>query len=69
MAAGMAMAALFAALVLGLFANQVACGLALTILGLGLSGLIGQGFVGQRIDPMARVAIPLLAQGYKGCTK
>lgn len=60
-AAGMAMAALFAALVLGLYANQVACGLALTILGLGLSGLIGQGFVGQKIDPMARIAIPLLS--------
>lgn len=61
MAAGMAMAALFAALVLGLFANQVACGLALTILGLGLSGLIGQGYVGQRIEPVGKIAIPLLA--------
>ena len=61
MAAGMAMAALFAGLVLGLVANQVACGLALTILGLGLSGLIGQGFVGQKLEPMAKIAIPLLS--------
>ncbi len=61
MAAGMAMSAIFAALVLGLFANQVACGLALTILGLGLSGLIGQGFVGQRIEPVGRIAIPFLS--------
>src|SRR3954452_14969246 len=41
--AGVVMAALFAFLTIGLAANQVACGLALTILGLGLSGLIGQG--------------------------
>ena len=60
--AGMAMAALFAGLVLGLVANQVACGLALTILGLGASGLIGQGYVGQKLDPLARIAIPLLSE-------
>ena len=44
--AGMAMAAIFAFLTLGLAVNQVATGLALTILGTGLSGLIGAGFVG-----------------------
>ncbi|MBM3524506.1 MAG: ABC transporter permease, partial [Alphaproteobacteria bacterium] len=60
-AAGMAMAALFAFMVLGLVANQVACGLALTILGLGLSGLIGQGFVGQKIEPIRRIVVPLLS--------
>jgi general nucleoside transport system permease protein len=59
--AGMAMALLFALLVLGLVANQVACGLALTILGLGLSGLIGQGFVGQKLQPVGRIAIPGLS--------
>ena len=37
--AGMALATVFAILVLGLAANQVASGLALTILGIGLSGL------------------------------
>ena len=45
--AGMAMALLFAALTLTLLANQVATGLALTLLGLGLSALMGEGFVGQ----------------------
>jgi general nucleoside transport system permease protein len=45
--AGMAMALLFAVLSLSLVTNQVASGLALTLLGLGLSGLIGESFVGQ----------------------
>jgi general nucleoside transport system permease protein len=45
--AGMAMALLFAFLTLTLLANQVATGLALTLLGLGLSALLGEGFVGQ----------------------
>ena len=41
------MSALFGFLTLTLVANQVAAGLALTLLGLGLSGLIGEAFVGQ----------------------
>jgi general nucleoside transport system permease protein len=45
--AGMAMSLLFAFLTLTLLANQVATGLALTLLGLGLSALLGEGFVGQ----------------------
>ena len=53
--AGMAIAAVFGFLTLGLAVNQVATGLALTILGTGLSGLIGSGFVGQRIDPARKV--------------
>ena len=40
-AAGIAMSLIFAVLTLGLAANQVASGLALTIFGLGLSGVIG----------------------------
>src|SRR5271168_3796369 len=40
---GAAMAAIFGILTLGLAVNQVATGLALTILGVGLSGLIGAG--------------------------
>src|ERR1700686_4290837 len=40
-AAGPALSAVFALLTLGLAVNQVAAGLALTILGIGLSGLIG----------------------------
>jgi simple sugar transport system permease protein len=46
--AGVAMSLLFGFLTLTLVANQVATGLALTILGLGLSGLIGEPFVGQQ---------------------
>lgn len=59
--AGMAMAAIFALLALGLAANQVATGLALTILGLGLSGLIGADFIGARRDPMIKLAVPGLS--------
>jgi ABC-type uncharacterized transport system permease subunit len=58
--AGVAMAAIFALLTLGLAVNQVATGLALTIFGLGLSGLIGAGFVGQRITPAPQLDLPVL---------
>ncbi|MFK4505876.1 ABC transporter permease [Bradyrhizobium daqingense] len=56
--AGMLMSLVFALMTLGLAVNQVATGLALTILGIGLSGLIGASFVGERITPAARLAIP-----------
>ncbi len=59
-AAGIGMAAIFGALTLGLAVNQVASGLALTILGSGLSGLIGAGFVGERITPAPKLALPFL---------
>jgi len=58
--AGAALSLVFAALTLGLAVNQVATGLALTILGIGLSGLIGAGFVGQRITPAPHLDIPFL---------
>ena len=57
-AAGVAMSLIFAMMTLGLAVNQVATGLALTILGIGLSGLIGSGFVGERITPAAHLYIP-----------
>src|SRR5579862_2700459 len=57
---GMALSAVFAALTLGLAANQVASGLALTILGVGLSGLIGANYVGQKIEGAASLYIPYL---------
>jgi general nucleoside transport system permease protein len=60
MIAGAAMSAVFGFLTLGLAVNQVATGLALTILGIGLSGLIGSGFVGERINPAPTLYIPLL---------
>jgi len=59
-AAGAAMSAVFALLTLGLAVNQVATGLALTILGTGLSGLIGASFVGERIVPAPHLYLPLL---------
>jgi general nucleoside transport system permease protein len=58
--AGMFMAALFAVLTIGLAVNQVAAGLALTIFGIGLSGLIGAGFVGERIETAPHLHLPLL---------
>jgi simple sugar transport system permease protein len=61
MLAGALMAALFALVVLGFAANQVGSGLALTIFGLGLSGLIGAPFVGARRDPVAPIDIPVLS--------
>jgi simple sugar transport system permease protein len=58
--AGAALSAVFALLTLGLAVNQVATGLALTILGIGLSGLIGAGFVGERITSAPHLHIPYL---------
>jgi general nucleoside transport system permease protein len=60
MLAGAGMSAIFAALTLGLAVNQVAAGLALTIFGIGLSGLIGAGFVGERIEAAPHLYIPFL---------
>jgi len=60
-AAGAALAGVFAALTLGLAANQVASGLALTILGVGLSGLIGTSYIGQKIVGAAHLHIPYLS--------
>ncbi len=69
-AAGVLMALLFGFLTLTLVTNQVATGLALTLLGLGLSGLIGEAFVGQPgqklpsyggIDPLIPGSILLTA--------
>jgi simple sugar transport system permease protein len=56
--AGTLMSLIFALMALGLAVNQVATGLALTILGVGLSGLIGAGFVGERITPATHLHIP-----------
>jgi len=59
--AGLAMSALFALLAIGLAINQVAAGLALTILGVGLADLIGSGFVGQQRSAALPVHIPVLS--------
>ena len=58
--AGAALAAIFGILTLGLAVNQVATGLALTIFGVGLSGLIGKGFVGQKIVLTSHLYLPFL---------
>jgi len=55
MAAGALAALLFGFLVLTLSANQVATGLALTIFGIGLSALMGAGFVGKTVPIFASV--------------
>ncbi len=60
-AGGVFMAMLFAVMVLTFAANQVASGLALTIMGLGLSGLIGTSFVGQQIVAVPKLHIPGLS--------
>ena len=59
--AGALTAGIFAFFALGLATNQVATGLALTIFGTGLSGLIGAPLVGHAIDGLQQIHIPLLA--------
>jgi simple sugar transport system permease protein len=61
MTGGMLLALLFGLLTLTFIANQVATGLALTLLGLGLSGLIGESFVGQPGARLPRLHIPGLS--------
>ena len=57
-AAGAALSMLFGFLTLTLVANQVATGLALTLLGLGLAGLVGEGYVGQPGVKLEKIHIP-----------
>lgn len=58
---GMLFSLLFGFLTLTLVSNQVATGLALTILGLGFSGMIGEPFVGSPGLRMEAIAIPVLS--------
>ena len=60
-AAGALTSLLFGVLTLSLVANQVATGLALTILGLGLSGMLGEPYVGVQGIRLPQLAIPGLA--------
>ncbi len=60
--AGLLFSLLFGFLTLTLVANQVATGLALTILGLGLSGMIGEAFIGLPGLKLAAIEIPALSQ-------
>lgn len=58
---GAALALVFAALTQLALANQVASGLGLTLFGLGLSALIGQGYQGVRPPSFPRLNIPGLS--------
>ena len=57
-----ASAGLFGFLTLTLTANQVATGLALTIFGIGLSALAGEGYVGKTVDVFGSVFPASLAE-------
>jgi simple sugar transport system permease protein len=59
---GVLISLVFAVLSLSLLANQVAAGLALTIFGVGLSALLGQGYVGTPLDALPKLAIPGLSE-------
>ncbi|MFB9886570.1 ABC transporter permease [Balneatrix alpica] len=61
MLAGMLMSWLFGFLALQLSTNQVATGLALTILGVGLSAFLGAAYIGQPVEGVRPWELPLLA--------
>ncbi len=58
---GAALSLLFALIVLGFVANQVAAGLAIGILGTGLSALFGKNFESLTISGLPKLALPLLS--------
>ena len=59
--AGMVMGLLFAFLTLTLMANQIACGLALTIFGVGLSAYVGQSYLNIVLPVQPEIEIPVLS--------
>ncbi|MCT4609875.1 MAG: ABC transporter permease [Pelagimonas sp.] len=59
--AGAVLSAAFAVLVLFLLSNQVATGLGLTLVGLGLSSLIGKPYEGMKSPTLPKLDIPLLS--------
>ena len=58
---GLVAALIFAVLTLTLLSNQVATGLALTIFGTGLSALVGLDYVGETIEQIRSIHIPILS--------
>lgn len=60
--AGMAMAAAFGWLVIWLGTNQYATGLALSLIGGGLSAFVGVGYVGKKLSEKTSFEIPGLAE-------
>lgn len=61
-ASGALFSLLFGFLTLTLVANQVATGLALTLLGLGASGMLGESYVGAPGIKLQPITIPLLSE-------
>jgi len=59
--AGAGLALVFGVLTLTLVSNQVATGLALTIFGVGVSALVGAGFVGKPVAPLPKLDLPGLS--------
>jgi simple sugar transport system permease protein len=59
--AGAATAMIFAFFALSLAANQAACGLALTIFGIGLSAFVGQGYVSYSLPGLKPILWPWLS--------
>jgi simple sugar transport system permease protein len=56
-AAGAGLSLLFALVAIGLLANQVASGLALTIFGVGLSALFGSAYIGVPVERLPRLEL------------
>ena len=61
-AGGAGLSLLFAFLTQILLSNQVATGLALTLFGLGLSALVGQGYNGIKAPEFPRIDIPVISE-------
>lgn len=61
-AGGAGLSLLFAFLTQILLSNQVATGLALTLFGLGLSALLGQGYNGIKAPEFPRIDIPVISE-------
>jgi simple sugar transport system permease protein len=60
-AAGAGLALVHAFIVITRRANQLASGLAVTFLGLGLTAILGRSYVDQSVHPLNRLPIPLLS--------
>lgn len=61
-AVGALLCSVHAFLCVTLGANQVVCGLALTLFGTGASSLVGRGLVGETIEGLSAFPLPLLAR-------
>ena len=60
--AGALTALIFAFFALSLAANQAACGLALTIFGVGLSAFVGQSYISYNLPGLKPIVVPFLSK-------